>query len=109
MSDISFKVAARRDTPITFDLQGSDHVYTFRAGKQATVFMPLLSQDSTGPGQSELQQARAMFEWLDNGLSEDDRKHLSDRLNDPEDDFDFDTLGDVVSGLMEKVTGRPTM
>jgi hypothetical protein len=104
MSDLSFKVAARRKDPVTFDLEGDKHVYSFTPPKQARVFMPLLAAGDDG----DIASSKAVFEWLDDGLSEEDREHLEARLRDPEDDLDFDTLGEIVKGLMEKVSGRPT-
>lgn len=104
MSDLSFKVAKRRRKPITFDLEGDDYEYSFSPPKQAGVFMPLFEGEDEI---DEIQTSRAVFAWLDKGLSEEDRKHIEDRLRDEDDDLDFDTLGDVVKALMEKASGRP--
>ena len=103
MSDISFKVAKRRKEVITFDLEGSDHQYEFTPPKQADMVLPMLDADS------DLMAAKAAFEWLDNGLSEADQKHISDRLKDKEDDLDIDTIEEIVTSLVEHVSGRPTM
>jgi hypothetical protein len=101
VADISFKVAARSRKPITFDL-GGGHEYTFTPPKQAEMVLPMLDADN------DLEAARAAFEWLDKGMSEEDRAHLSARLRDPEDDLDIDVLEDVVSALVEQTGGRPT-
>jgi hypothetical protein len=106
VSDLSFKVAARRRTPITFDLGGDDHVYTFLPPKQAGVFMPML--DAANDDAASMSAARAAFKWLDDGLGKEDQDHIEARLRDEDDDLDFDTLGEVINGLMEKVSGRPT-
>ena len=103
MTDLSFKVATRRREPVTFELGGDDHVYSFLAPKQAEMILPILDTDG-----SELDAARASFKWLDNGLSESDRKRIEMRLRDKADNLDFDTLSEVVRGLMEFVSGRPT-
>lgn len=106
MTDLSFKVAARRREPITFDLGGDDYVYTFKPPKQAGVFMPIIN--ATDDDNAGMSAARAAFAWLDKGLSEKDQAHMEARLRDEDDDLDFDTLGDVINGLMEAVAGRPT-
>ena len=109
MSDLSFKVAKRRAQPITFDLEGDDHVYTFTPPKQAGTAMPLIKSDMDIKSDAfGLAAARSTFKWLDDGLSDEDREHIEARLRDPKDDLDFDTLGEVVEALMERVTGKPT-
>jgi hypothetical protein len=102
MSDLSFKVAKRDRTPITFEIDGDDHIYTFKPPKQAAMVLNVMAaMDDVGA-------ARAAFGWLDKGMSEEDRAHLEARLRDEEDDIDFDVLEDIVTDLVEKVSGRPT-
>jgi hypothetical protein len=103
-SDLAFSVPKRRKKPMTFTIEGDEHEYTFKAPKQAGVFMGLFDGDDEV---DEMAMSRAVFEWLDKGLSEDDQKHIEDRLRDEDDDLDFDTLGDIVKALMEKSAGRP--
>jgi len=79
-------------------------VYTFNPPKQAVMVLPVLAAKND----DGIEQTRAALEWLDEGLTPEDRTHLEDRLRDAEDDLDFDVLGDVVEGLMEKIAGRPT-
>ena len=55
-----------------------------------------------------LRSSRAIFAWLDKGLSKEDQEHIEARLRDEDDDLDFDTLGDIIQKLMERVSGRPT-
>lgn len=102
MADLTFDVAPRRKDPITFDLGGDKHVYTFAPPKQASMVLKVLDSES------DIGAAKAAFQWLDEGLSEEDQQHLEARLRDPEDDLDFDVLEDIVTGLVEKVSGRPT-
>lgn len=102
MADLSFKVAPRRTEAITFDLQGNDREYSFVPPKQADMVLPMLGAEN------DLMAAKAAFEWLDSGLSEEDRAHISARLKDPKDDLDIDTIEEVVTALVEKAGGRPT-
>ena len=102
MADLSFKVAARRVDPITFDLGGDDHEYSFVPPKQADMVIPMLGADS------DLVAAKAAFEWLDSGLSTEDQDRISARLKDPKDDLDIDTIEEVVTKLVEQVSARPT-
>jgi hypothetical protein len=103
MSDISVKVKKRKKKAITFDLEGDPRQYKFVAGKQALMVLPMLDAEN------DLEAAKAAFSWLDDGLSEEDRKHLSDRLRDPEDDLDNDAINDLVEAIVEQVSGgRPT-
>lgn len=102
MADLSFKVAKRRKDAVTFDLEGSTRTYSFTPPKQADMVLPMLDADN------DLDAAKAAFAWLDNGLSEEDREHISSRLKDPDDDLDIGTIEEVVSDLVEFVSGRPT-
>lgn len=108
MSDLSFKVAKRGDIqPITFDLEGDEHVYTFQPPKQAVMFMPVLAPDADDE-MLGINLTKSSFQWLDAGLSKSDSDRIEARLRNPEDDLDFDTLGEVVKGLVEHVGARPT-
>lgn len=102
MADLSFKVPKRNREPITFDLEGSKHEYSFVPDKQASMVLPMLDAES------DLDAAKSAFQWLDRGLSEADRAHISNRLKDPEDDLDIDTVEEVVTALVEEAAGRPT-
>jgi hypothetical protein len=99
---LSFKVSKKDHKPITFDLEGNDHVYTFQPSKVASAVLPMLEADG------DFEAAKVGFEWLDEGLSEEDQNHLSARLLDKKDDLDIPDLEDVISGLMEATGGRPT-
>lgn len=102
MADLSIKVGKRNTDPITFDFEGSAHTYTFVPPKQAEMVLPMLESDS------DLVAAKSAFAWLDTGLSEEDRKHLSDRLKDPSDNLDFPHIEEVVAALVERTADRPT-
>jgi hypothetical protein len=103
MSDLTFKVAKRRNDPITFQVEGEDYEYSFTPPKTAEMVLPMMEA-----GENGLMATKAAFEWLDTGLSEDDQKHLEARLRDPKDDMDVSALEDIVVGLVEAVGARPT-
>jgi hypothetical protein len=103
-ADLSFKIATRRREPITFTLGDDDHIYSFDPPKQSVLVLPVLATESD----NNIEHTRAVLAWLDAGLSKEDQECLEARLRDPEDDLDFDMLGPIVEGLMEKVSGRPT-
>lgn len=127
MSDLEFEVAVRRAKPITFRLGGQamlepaapededgksaeavygkdNHEYVFTPPKNAVMLMPLI--ESTGD--SGVAMTKSTFDWLGQGLSEEDNDRLKRRLRDPKDDLDIDTLSEVLEKLSEKVSGRPT-
>jgi hypothetical protein len=103
MAELSFKVGRRSKEPITFDIEGNDHEYTFTPPKQAEMVLPMMQN-----AENELKAAKAAFEWLDMGMSDEDIAHMEARLRDSKDDFDIPHLEDVVSGLVEAVGARPT-
>jgi len=51
---------------------------------------------------------QATFNWLGEGLTEEENVRVRDRLKDPEDDLDIDQLSDVILKLSERVAARPT-
>jgi hypothetical protein len=103
MADLSFKVGHRSKEPITFDIEGKKREYKFTPPKQAEMILPMLQN-----AENELMAAKAAFEWLDKGMSEEDIAHMEARLKDPEDDFDIPHLEEIVTGLVEAVGARPT-
>src|SRR5687767_5682719 len=103
MAELSFKVGHRSKEPITFDIEGSDHEYTFTPPKQAEMILPMMQN-----AENELMAAKAAFGWLDKGMSQEDIARMEARLKDPEDDFDIPHLEDIVAGLVEAVGARPT-
>jgi hypothetical protein len=102
VSDLSFKARKRDRSPVSFDIEGDKHTYEFKPPKTAKMVVPMLDSDN------DLDAAKAFFGWLDEGLSEEDREHLLARLRDDEDDLDFEDLEDIVEGIVEEVSGRPT-
>lgn len=105
MSRISVKVPKRNTEPIEFDLEDGApkaHVYVFTPPKQADMVLPMLGAEN------DLEAARAAFEWLDEGMSEEDRDRVAARLKDPNDDLDIDTIQEVVTLLVEAAGGNPT-
>lgn len=107
MADLEFDIAKRRTDPITFTLGSDKHLYSFNPPKSAVMMMPIL-EPNPDKAQGNLDLTRATFDWLGDGLSEEDNERIKARLKDPKDDLDVDTLGKVVEGLSEKVAGRPT-
>lgn len=112
MADLEFDVAVRRHEPITFTLglapgDTEKHVYTFVPPKSAVMLMPILETSSSG-GERNMDLTKATFDWLGDGMSEEDNERIKSRLKDKNDDLDVDTLSKVVEGLSEKVSARPT-
>lgn len=96
---LEFTTAKKRKEPIHFVLDGEAYEYTPQ--KSADTFLSAVDGDEMGI-------VRNNFDWLSNGLSDEQAQRLIDRLKDPEDDFDVDDLGNLVTGLQEQIAGRPT-
>ncbi len=108
--------------PIDFELDGK--TYTFNPPKTTTQIVSMMTVRGKG-FEADLQRAGSMLVWLSNGL---DRKHetrkgvpgheeyvegcqscdIHNRLNDPDDTLELDTVMEVIAHLMETVSGRPT-
>jgi hypothetical protein len=132
MADLDFDIPQRSAEQHTFSLPSRDRTekerYTFLAPKSAVLTMPVLAVDVTNDRQSGQASTKALFDWLGAGLTAYDRTqvpdeqraalpedwegpqslHLQERLRDPHDDLDVDTLGRIGRGLLEAVSTRPT-
>lgn len=102
MTSLEFQVAKRHRDPIVFHLSDEpDYEYTWQPQKTAGIALAVADEDDT-------KVMKRTFDWLSDGLPDEQAQHLIDRLEDPEDDLDIEQLGVVIEGLQEKTTGRPT-
>ena len=113
MSDsvvFDFDVTPKDRKPVQFRLTGDPHVYRFIPPKDAVMMMPVFESatDSKQNGGLGLGLTKSTFDWLGQGLSEQDHDHLLARLRNPEDDLDIEDLSTVVERLTERAGGRPT-
>lgn len=92
-----FTTATKRRKPIPFTLDGTE--YQFTPPKQAGMVLDFLENgDEMG----------ALFDWMNEGLGEDQAAAIEARLKDPKDDFDIKELTDIARWLVEESSGRPT-
>ena len=96
---LEFKTAARRKDPIHFTLDG--RTFSFVPPKTAVMVLAVVAAED------DSDNLKAMFDWLDQGLSTADSEHLEARLRDKDDDLDVDMLAEIVKGLIEEASGRP--
>lgn len=104
---LDFQPPKREVIKIPFRLAPDPHIYHFTAPKIAVALLPVI-EGGDDDDDSGLGVTASTFDWLGQGLSEEDNKRIVARLQNPEDDLDIDTLGAVVRGLMERVGQRPT-
>lgn len=99
---LEFEVAKRRREPINFHLNDEpDFEYTYIPQKIAGIALAVADND-------EQRTMKHTFDWLSDGLPDEQAQHLVDRLEDPEDDLDVEQLGAIIEKLQEQITGRPT-
>jgi hypothetical protein len=92
-----FTTAAKRRKAITFTIDGTE--FEFTSPKQAGMVLDYLENgDEMG----------ALFDWMNEGLGEEQAAVIESRLKDPKDDFDIKELTDIARWLVEESTGRPT-
>lgn len=98
MADIlEFRTAKQRKEPIKFTIDEDE--FTFTPHKTAGMVLDILDDES---------ELKAAFDWLDEGLPEDQSALLEKRLRDPEDDLDVDMVAEIIKFLISRVSGRPT-
>ena len=89
--NLVFETKKRERTPKTFHLDGEE--YTFIPPKKATMVLEVVDDpDKT---------VKALFDWLGDGLGEEQEAKIIARLNDPEDDFDVDDLTKIAYALLD--------
>jgi hypothetical protein len=100
--DLSFTTPARelgKTTP--FDLDGE----TLYAVQPKVAALMAMVQDIDTDDLSG--QAAIIDDFIDVCMTEETAQRLHERLNDPQDPFDLDTLGKIISGLQGVWTQRP--
>jgi hypothetical protein len=97
-----YKSKPRERKVVEFNLD--DRKIVFTAPKDSSLVLPLV----TGSGNAEIAQVQVMFNWLSEGLSEEDNDHIISRLQDSDDDFDLPLLQEIVEDLIAEVVDRPT-
>ena len=111
-ADMAFSVKKRKVTPITFSLGGrrgdgteDPYIYEFRAPKGVVAAMGLVEKNAKF---TEAEAMQGLFNWLNEGLTDEEADRIVARLKDPGDDLDISDLTDVVQALQERAAGRPS-
>lgn len=106
MTETHFAIPRRSTEVIQFTLDGPDPggpvdgPYTWTPQKRASLIVPMIGGESV---------QGATYEWLRDGLPENQRDRIAERLADPKDHLDWDTIGKITDMLADKVSGnRPT-
>ena len=99
----TFTTARKRRDPITFTID--DDEFEFDPPKLAGPVLALLDDSDDDSGRGAL---KATWDWLTDGLRSEDVERLRERLADPDDGLDIDTVAEVARWLAGKVSGRPT-
>ena len=102
---LTFDVPKRNSDPISFDLRaadgGVDAGYVFTPPKRAVMLLPIVT--------GQMDETDSMYQWFMTGLTPEHRNRILTRLQDDNDDFDYDTVTRVTRQLVEKINGeRPT-
>jgi hypothetical protein len=97
---LAFTTSAKTRKVIPFTLDGEE--YHFTPSKIAGIVLPVMADGS------ELEVFKGMFDWIGNGLPDEEEARLEERLKDPDDDLDVPDLVEVFQGLVAAMAGRPT-
>lgn len=97
------EVEKRDLTPIPIKFSDDKHVFQFSGAKVYGIMAPLMTDEVT-----EMEEVKALRDWLFKGLSKSDAARLEKRLLDPKDSLDVNELGEMAMKLMEHIGERPT-
>jgi hypothetical protein len=106
-----FKTAGRRATsafgdeaePITFTIDGEE--FTAYPPSTGAMAMMLAAQAES---RDVTENVAGLIDFYDGILDEAGRERFRERLMDRDDPFDFEMVNEIVEGLMEEWSGRPT-
>jgi hypothetical protein len=106
-----FTTAARRAAPAAFD--GAKPITFTIDGDEFTAHPPTPGQmallvSAQAEGRDITTSMAAIIDFIDGLLDDDGREMYRRRLLDRDDPFDFDTVNDIMEGLMEEWSARPT-
>ena len=104
-----FQTATRRERVIEFMVDAD--VFHFNPPKRIALVLDSIGlRDGSDPDNVDprLAPVKSMFDWLGQGLPQEESDRLIERMRDPEDDLDIDDVAEIVKWLMEQVAGRPT-
>lgn len=96
---LEFQTAKKRKDIIEVTIDGD--LYHFTPQKSAGAMLALAEGDYAT-------MMKKTFDWLGDGLPEEESKRLIERLKDKDDDFDISDLQEVIRLLQEEINGRPT-
>ncbi len=106
-----FKTAARRAAPSA--IEGAEPIEFSIDGDVFTAYPPSSGQlammiAAQADSREVAESVAAVIDFLDGILDEDAQETFRRRLLDREDPFDFDTVNEIVEGLIEEWSARPT-
>lgn len=107
-----FKTAARQGAPAAFD--GAEPIPFKVDGEEFMAYPPSPGQmamliSAQAESRDVTESVAAIIDFLDGILDEDAQAMFRRRLLDRDDPFDFDTVNEIVEGLIEDWSARPTM
>lgn len=105
MAAKQFTSGSRARKPVEFVLDDDEYVFT--PPKVAGLVLDAFNGDDDDDTRQR-SAAQAAFDWLYDGLPEDDADRIVARLRDPDDPLDLPDLVEVIKWLLSKVSGRPT-
>jgi len=102
---------AGREIPVAFE--GAQPVDFTLDGKTYTAFPPTPGQigmlmQAQADSREMTEKIASIIDFLDGILEEDGQKEFRRRLLDRDDPFDFDTVSEIVEGLIEEWSDHPT-
>jgi hypothetical protein len=106
-----FKTAARKAAPAVFD--DAEPIEFSIDGETFTAYPPSPGQlamlvAAQADSRDVSESMAAVIDFLDGILDEDAQAMYRKRLLDRTDPFDFDTVNEIVEGLIEEWSARPT-
>lgn len=104
MATKTFTSGSKPRKPLTFALD--DRTFTFTPPKLAGMVLDLL--DGSDDEEASNNAAQAAFDWLSDGLPEEESELLVARLRDPDDPLDLPDVVEIIRWLLGKVADRPT-
>lgn len=99
----TFQTSVSRRKRVSFELDGRE--FEFTPPKVAGIALGIFQADTE---EGEQSAAKAAFDWLQDGLDEDDAEFLVGRLKDNSDPLDLPDVVEIIRWLVGKASARPS-
>lgn len=104
--DAPIKIEPKAKDRRTVAFEIGDDIFEFRVPKSYSLMQAIRGMQADGSGTAEIEMYHRIEDWLFSSCEDSDK--LRDRLADPDDDLDTDTIVEMFQQLVKAASNRPS-